>query len=60
MCEKFEIKQIINNKKHKMTSCNNNNNSLLDKAQQITMHNPCSHTMTIQVYTDVYKYKEMI
>ena len=33
-----------------------NNNSLLDKAQQITMRNPCSHTMTIQVY----KYKEMI
>ena len=29
---------------------NNNNNSLLDKAQQITMSNPCSHTMTIQVY----------
>jgi hypothetical protein len=28
----------------------NNNNSLLDKAQQITMRNPCSHTMTIQVY----------
>jgi hypothetical protein len=23
------------------------NNSLLDKAQQITMRNPCSHTMTI-------------
>ena len=28
-------------------SNNNINNSLLDKAQQITMHNPCSHTMTI-------------
>ena len=28
-------------------SNNNINNSLLDKAQQITMRNPCSHTMTI-------------
>jgi hypothetical protein len=48
-------------------SNNNNNNSLLDKAQQITMRNPCSHTMTIlyqyslckktiQVYIDWEKY----
>ena len=38
------------NNKIKITTIYNTYNSLLDKAQQITMRIPCSHTMTIQVY----------
>ena len=38
------------NNKIKITTIYSIYNSLLDKGQQITMRNPCSHTMTIQVY----------